>query len=203
MIGDFKMKKSILIIIMAAVLVTFVGCNKTDEVKPNSSQPAPSQETPNTNEDENNTSDVQSEITLEETINKIYDVKKPELSLGEIPVDLANADSVKSFTGLTDTSKVKDVAASEAMIGSQAYSLVLIQVKDATDAKGVAEQVLNGIDQRKWICVEADDMQVVAQGDVIMMFMVSSELSETVTSAQIVDAFKQVRGGKLDIELKK
>lgn len=196
MIGDFKMKKSILIIIMAAVLVTFVGCNKTDEVKPNSSQPAPSQETPNTSDD-------QSEITLDETINKIYDVKKPELSLGEIPVDLVNADSVKSFTGLTDTSKVKNVAASEAMIGSQAYSLVLIQVKDASDAKGVAEQVLNGIDQRKWICVEADDMQVVAQGDVIMMFMVSSELSETVTSAQMVDAFKQVRGGKLDIELKK
>nr|WP_308742894.1 hypothetical protein [uncultured Anaerocolumna sp.] len=136
-------------------------------------------------------------------IKKIYEIKEPGLMLDNKSVDLSNEDSVKYYTGLSDSSKVKKIAASEAMILSHAYSLVLVQLNDASDAEKVAKEMLNGIDTRKWICVGADDLQVVSSDDVIMLFMVSSTLEENVTSQQIVDAFKEVSGGKLDIELKK
>lgn len=162
------------------------------------------------NDTENNNSTDTQDTTGNETksellsiIQQIYDIKTPDLALGDIPVDVTNLDSVKYYTGLTDVSQVKDIAVSEAMIGSQAYSLVLVQLNQTKDAESVANEILKGIDQRKWICVEADDLQVVAQDDVIMLFMVSSQLKDVVTSQQIVDAFKEVRGGELNIELTK
>jgi hypothetical protein len=136
-------------------------------------------------------------------IDKIYEIKEPGLKLANTLIDLSNTDSIKYYTGLSDSSKIKEIAASETMIGSQAYSLVLVQLNDASDAEKVAKDMLNGIDPRKWICVGADDLQVVSHDDVIMLFMVSSTLEEKVTSRQIVDAFKEVCDGKLDIELKK
>ncbi|WP_313129700.1 hypothetical protein [Anaerocolumna sp.] len=143
------------------------------------------------------------EKDLLDIIKKIYEIKDPGLRLDNASVDLSNEDSVKYYTGLTDSSKVKKIAASEAMILSHAYSLVLVQLNDVGDAEKVANDMLNGIDTRKWICVGADDLQVVSHDDVIMLFMVSSTLEESVTSKQIVAAFKEVSGGKLDIELKK
>ena len=50
-----------------------------------------------------------------------------------------------------------------------------------------------GIDPRKWICVEADDVQVVSYGDVVMLIMVDS--TSGLTSQSFVDAFAQVCGG--------
>ena len=140
---------------------------------------------------------------LSSMIKEIYKVKNPRLMVADIPVDLNNSDSVKYYTGLSDASKIKEAVASEAMIGSQAYSLVLVQLNDEKDAETIADEMLKGIDTRKWICVEADDLQVVGHDDVIMLFMVSSALKENVTSKQMVDAFKEVCDGELDIELKK
>lgn len=151
---------------------------------------------------DNNKQDAKDKDLLD-IIKKIYEIKDPGLRLDNKSVDLSNADSVKYYTGLSDSSKVKKIAASEAMILSQAYSLVLVQLNDAGDAENVAKDMLNGIDTRKWICVGADDLQVVSHDDVIMLFMVSSTLEESVTSQQIVDAFKEVNDGKLDVELKK
>lgn len=151
---------------------------------------------------DNNKQDAEDKDLLD-IIKKIYEIKDPGLRLDNKSVDLSNADSVKYYTGLSDSSKVKKIAASEAMILSQAYSLVLVQLNDAGDAENVAKDMLNGIDTRKWICVGADDLQVVSHDDVIMLFMVSSTLEESVTSQQIVDAFKEVNDGKLDVELKK
>ncbi len=136
-------------------------------------------------------------------ISELYQIKQPELMLGSITVDLQDQDNLQYYTGLTDSSLVKDVAVSEAMMSSQAYSLVLVQVKDPADAKLVAEEMLAGIDPVKWICVEADDLQIVTQGDIVMLFMVSSSLSDTVTSQDMVAAFEQVRGAKPDLALKK
>ncbi len=140
---------------------------------------------------------------LSDIINKIYEEKPLDLRLETSTVDIADTEKLKYYTGLTDASLVKEAAVSEAMITSQAYSLVLVRVKEAGDAEKVAKEMLNGIDQRKWICVMADDLKVAARGDVIMLIMVESQMADTVTSDQIVDAFKTVCGGQLDQTLTK
>lgn len=193
-------KKMIYILVIAIIALSILAsCNTT---KPeNSISPNPSESvSPGTTETPA-TQEPQEQLTLEQIIEKIYEIKNPELMLGEIPVDLTDADSVKYFTGLSDLSKVKEIAVSETMIGSQAYSLVLVRTKDAADTESVAKEMLNGINQVKWICVDADDLQVVAKGDVIMLFMISSAMDDLVTSEQMVDAFTQVVG-TLDVQFK-
>lgn len=140
---------------------------------------------------------------LTDIINKIYEQKDTGLMLETSKIDLADKDVLKYSTGLTDASLIKEGAASEALISSQAYSLVLVRVNDSKDTKTVAQQMLDGIDQRKWICVEADDLKVAALGDTIMLVMVSSAMEDGVTSGQLVDAFKTVCGGNLDFTLEK
>lgn len=138
---------------------------------------------------------------LSSIIDKIYENKPVDIAVETTAVDLTNADFLKYNTGLDSADKIKEVSVSEAMMTSTAYSLVLIRVNDSTDAEEVAKAVKEGIDPRKWICVEADDLSVVAYGDVVMLVMVDSSLADSVTSRQIVDAFKTVCGGDLTVDL--
>lgn len=139
--------------------------------------------------------------TPSEIIAKIYANRPVDLKVGTTALDLSSADTVKYVTGLSDASKVKAAAYSEAMMGSQAYSLVVVRAKDKKDTKSIAQAMASGIDQRKWVCVEADDLSVAAFDDLIMLFMVDSALSDTVTSREMVSAFKSVCGGNLDLSI--
>ena len=135
------------------------------------------------------------EGTPAEIIEKIYEqYPVADLPLGTIEIDLADADAVKMFTGLDSADKIDSAAASESMMGAQAYSLVVVRVKDAADAASVAEEMMNGIDQRKWICVEADDLRVAAAGDVVVLMMVSSQHADVVTAEGIIGGFEAVAG---------
>ncbi len=148
------------------------------------------------------------EGTLEEIIARIYEQHPVELALGAIPVDLTDTSedglwTLTRFTGLETAEGITEVAVSEAMIGSVAYSMVLVRAEDAANTKAVAEAMKAGIDPAKWICVIADDMAVCGYGDVAMLVMLGSELgAEIGTTAQdLVDAFQTVCGGQLDFVL--
>lgn len=135
---------------------------------------------------------------LSDIVEQIYGITDPQIGVGTIEVDLSDADVVKMYTGLDSTDSIREAVASEPMISSQAYSLVLVRTNSAEDAATVAAEMKAGINPAKWICVEADDLQVVACGDVVLLIMVSSQLS--VTSQDIVDAFREVCGGTLTVE---
>lgn len=173
------MKKKIAPLLAVVLMLVLGGCGETPPAEGNGGFDGP----------------------LEALVERIYEEKDPGIGVGEIEIDLADAEAVQMFTGLSDASAVEEVAVSEALIGSQAYSLVLVRVADVKDARSVAEAMRDGIDPWKWICVGADDVQVVASGDVVMLIMVSSELSDSVTSKEIVEAFETVTGGALDIAL--
>ena len=89
-------------------------------------------------------------------------------------------------------------AASIAIVASGCTSAYFSQVSTyddlyAThDVKAIAEGMKNGIDPRKWICVEADDLKVAGFGDVVMLIMVNSDSGMTAQS--FVDAFAKVAG---------
>ena len=136
-------------------------------------------------------------------IEKIYAKKTVELPLGTTELDLSDGEMFTAVTGLASSDKVKEAAYSESMIGSQAYSMVVVRVKKSKDAATVADEMLNGINPAKWICVEADDVRVAAYDDLVMLIMVSSQLEETVTGKEIVSAFKKVCGGSLDVSKKR
>ena len=137
------------------------------------------------------------EGTMEELLNKTIEQRPVEFMGGVIPVDLTDASedglwAIKSYTGLDSAENITEAAAFEPMMGSIAFSMVLVRVADGAGAKAVAESMKSGIDTRKWICVEADDLKVAGFGDVVMLIMVNSDSG--MTSQSFVDAFAKVAG---------
>lgn len=139
------------------------------------------------------------EGTPEEIIDKIYAefAAQPEFPVMSMNLADMDAEAFPMYTGLADNSKVKEAAFSEAMMGSQAYSMVIVRLNDAADSEAVATEMVNGIDTRKWICVEADDLVVAAYGDVVMLYMVDSTFG--LPSSNAVEAFNTVCGGEATV----
>lgn len=176
------MKKILALFLAAMMAFGFAACNK----------PA---------DDNNGGSGVS--MSLNEIIDAVYKKNPIDLSLETDSVDISNADMLNAFTGLDSADKIKEAVVSEPMMGSQAYSFVLVRVKDAADAEEVANAMINGINPRKWICVEADDVRVMVKGDVVALYMVDSEFGDEMSGDGIEAALTEVLGGSLDKVIKK
>ena len=139
--------------------------------------------------------------SMEELLYKVIEQRPVEFTGGVIPVDLTDTSeegkwTLKSYTGVEDASQFTEVSAFEPMMGSLAFSMVMVRTAAGVDAKTVAESMKAGIDPRKWICVEADDLKVAGIGDVVMMIMVST--TGNMTAQSFVDAFQTVAGRSCD-----
>ena len=140
--------------------------------------------------------------TLTEIVDMIYRQHPMELSLVTMDVALEDAYAVKSYLGLDSGDKIAEAVTSESGFGSQAYSLVLCRVKDPADAQNVARQMFDGIDRRRWICVEADDLMVSAFGDLVLLVMIDSAYAEMATAQQLTNAFASINGTGAELTLK-
>ena len=136
------------------------------------------------------------EGTLEEILNKVVEQNPVEFMGGVMPVDLADPDAVFYMTGLNSADGITEAAVFEPMMGSIAFSMVMVRVAEGTEAKTVAEAMKNGINTRKWVCVEANDLMIATYGNVAMLIMVDS--NNGMTAQSFVDAFQTVCGAQLD-----
>lgn len=206
------MKKYIsLILVLTLMLAALAGCGgKNEETQPETTVPvaqttepvveeteAPEAETPETDVP------VADDNSMKAVIQAIYDNHAPlELMLDTIPNEYFPIESIMEsityYTGLADGSKIAEIAISEPMMG-QAYSLVAIKVNNADDAAAVAQEMYDNIDQRKWVCVEADTKVAAYIGDTVIFFMVNSSFADQVTPESIVDAFKASVNGEVTV----
>ncbi len=132
--------------------------------------------------------------SMEELAEKIYENHAPiALNTMTAAVDITDGNMLKYQTGLSSGDKLSEAVVSEAMMG-QPYSLVLARVKDAADAAAVAQEMYDNIDQRKWICVEADTKTAAYCEDIVMLFMVGSDFSDSATTESMVEAFQKTCG---------
>lgn len=136
---------------------------------------------------------LQLDVELSELLDKMYAIKGPDFDVETDTVDFDDEYAVSSYTGLTmdDVKKLDAAIVSEPMMGSQAYSLVLVRLKDKADAADIAQKMADGIDPRKWVCVEADELTVVSKDNIIMLFMADHELY---SMDDAVAAFTEVCG---------
>ena len=183
--------KKLIALLLALVMMTavFAGCNKENT------------------EGEGGAADAGKtpiDGTMESVVNTIIEKNPVEFMGGIMPVDLTDTSedglwAIKSYTGLENGEKLKDIAVYEPMMGSMAFSMVLVRVNDAADAKTVAQEMSDNIDTRKWICVEANEKIVVGYCDVVMLIMLDS--NNGLTAQSFVDAFKTVCPGELDFTI--
>ena len=136
---------------------------------------------------------LQLDAELSELLDKMYAIKGPDFDVETDTVDFDDEYAVSSYTGLTmdDVKKLDAAIVSEPMMGSQAYSLVLVRLKDKADAADIAQKMADGINPRKWVCVEADELTVVSKDNIIMLFMADHELY---SMDDAVAAFTEVFG---------
>lgn len=144
------------------------------------------------------------EGTMEETVNKIMQENPVEFMGGVTPLNLEDTSeegkwALKNYTGLDSAEKLTDAAVYEPMTGSQAFSLVLVRVADAADAKTVAQQMKDNINPAKWICVTADEVMAAGYGDTVLFIMLDSDMGKTAQS--YVDAFQKICGGEPDFTI--
>lgn len=206
------MKKLIsLTLVLTMMLTLLVGCGgKPEETQPETTEPiiettapvieeteAPDAEAPETD------APVADDNAMKAVIQAIYDNHAPiELMLDTLPNEYMPIETVMEsityYTGLADGSKIAEIAISEPMMG-QAYSLVAVKVANADDAAAVAQEMYDNIDQRKWICVEADTKVAAYIGDTVIFFMVNSSFADQVSTESIVEAFRTAVNGEVTV----
>ena len=118
---------------------------------------------------------------LEDLMTKVYDgIKEEELPMMLQNIELTEED-IEYYIGTKDI-KWKEAVVSESGVGSIAHSVVLIRMdenasqKDIEDAKTKIKENAN---PRKWICVEAENVFVESNGDLIVLIM-SDAKAETI-----------------------
>lgn len=187
--------KKILAIVLAltVVLVCFAACgNKTDTNATPTDAPETTVAGEETTAPAEDTADA---LDIHTIIGKLYEANPVEFPADTygIDIDLADADAVNAYTGLTDASLIKEAVFSESMIGAQAYSLVIVRAADGADVEAIKTAMFNGINTRKWVCVEADQLTVASTGDLVILCMVGSELIADFDTT-MVNSFADVAG---------
>lgn len=136
---------------------------------------------------------------LENIINSIYEKANIELPmLMTNVVEVSDVEAVTSFTGLKSNENIEQVVVSEPMMTSQAYSLVLVKVKEGADVESIKKEMVDNIDTRKWICVTADKLYATNHTNLICLVMSREELAKP-----IYNTFKEVVEQKVGTELER
>lgn len=124
--------------------------------------------------------------TLEEIMDKVY-ATVPE---DQKPMMLMNVevteDNVEMYLGTSDI-EFEEALASESATGSIAHSVVLVRVKDNANVEQIKEKIEDSINPRKWICVEAEEVEVESKGNLIILIM-----SSEVNAEKIETEFKKL-----------
>lgn len=118
------------------------------------------------------------EGTLGEIMTKIYkDIPSEELPMLETINVLEMApDNIEYYIGTKDI-EYEDIAASEPMMSSVAYSVVLVRMKDGADIENAKKEIKETVNPRKWMCVEVaeEDVIIKNKGNLIILIMVADE----------------------------
>lgn len=160
------------VIIVAIVAVVVIAMNR--ETKPKSNLP-----------------EINSSEDLIALVEKIYEGQEDKLfpSIETREVDVSDEMLINAVTGLTNGENLEFAVASEPMITSQAYSLVLVKVKDGVDPNEIAKEMNEKINTRKWICVAAEKAYTTSSGNVVCLVMSSEDIAKP-----IYEKFKELAG---------
>ena len=115
---------------------------------------------------------------LGEIMTKIYeDIPTDELPmLSTFNVLEMQPDNIEYYIGTKDI-EYEDIAVSEPMISSIAYSVVLVRMKDGADIEAAKTKIKESVNPAKWVCVEVqkEDVIVKSKGDLIILIMIDDK----------------------------
>ena len=123
------------------------------------------------------------ERNVEGSLEKIMDKLYATIPEDQRPMMLMNVEvneeNVEMYLGTSDI-EYEEALASESATGSIAHSVVLVRVKDNANVELIKEKIENSVNPRKWICVEADEVEVESKGNLIILIMSSESNAEKI-----------------------
>ena len=155
------MKKLAYALVVALVLVT--GCGKEEK------------------KNETNNNDTVFSANLEDYAAKLYEgvaEKNLPMMLGNLEL---TEEDIEYYIGTKDIKWEKAIA-SESMVGAIPHSVVIIRMsEDATekDYEDAMTKIKENANPRKWVCVEAENVYVERNGNLIALIM-SNDLADTI-----------------------
>lgn len=196
-----KLNKTSLLALALAASISLAACGapaseeSTDTPAPTATPEASTPEDSSESTGDMGVAEVaEPDSELSALVDSIYEAYPVELMMMQTTaIDLDDESWLTYNTGLTaEQAELVDAGVkSESLTGSQAYSLVLLRVKDAADAQNVADAMLENIDPAKWVCVMADQQRVVTFDDKVLFVMASSELTDV---NALIDALPEALG---------
>ncbi len=196
------MKKIIALILVAVMLTALASCAKNPGNGSSSSSSSTSATTESTKNEQTTetteTTTANNPVTppekkeLADIISATYE--KHPISIGvsteQLDPSEMDADTIRYLASVTGVDKISEFCVSGPLMAPPAYEMVVVRVKNASDAEAVAKEMLENSDPGKWICVRAEAVRIGVCGDTIMMVMSSAE-----EAGALISAFGEVCGG--------
>lgn len=142
---------------------------------------------------------IESTANMKNLIDSIYksaNVELPSLETNEI--DMSDNDTVSTYTGSQDNSNIESIVVSEPLISSQAYSLVVMKLKNSADVEKVKQNIYDNVNMSKWICVSAEKLYITNYNNIVFYVMSDEDWAQPVYTA-----FKTYVNNKNGSELEK
>ena len=118
---------------------------------------------------------------MENLVNTLYEGLEDKLpKLATNVVDVTDINAVTYSTGLTSNENLEYVVVSEPLMSSQAYSLVLVKVKDGVNANEIAKEMSEKVNTNKWVCVSAEKVYATNSDNLVCLVMASEEWAKPV-----------------------
>ena len=146
-------KKLFALILVCTTILTLTGCGEKNV--------------------EGSLEDIMKSINTH-TYEGLADDEKPMLM--DIDVLKDASDNIEYYIG-TDEIEYEEIYASEPMMSSIAYSVVLVRMKDGADIEAAKTEIKENVNPRKWMCVDVpkDKVIVKSKGDLIILIMVADD----------------------------
>ena len=135
---------------------------------------------------------------LKNMINTIYNELGDTLPALDFQNIDSSTESFKYYTGLSDSSNVEFFVVSEPLMNAQAYSLVVLKVKDTSKIETMKQEMYNNINMAKWVCVSAEKLYITNSDDIIFMVMASDNWA-----TPVYNGFKKYVNNNIGKELTK
>jgi len=157
------MKKFLAIVLAALLAVTLISCAKDD-----------------VEENKTDVVEIYENVDLVAVADSLYDGIAEDQRPFVMSMPLTNEDF--EFFTFVPYEEGLEAVANEPMMSSIAHSVVLVKAPTAEKAQELAAAMKENCDPRKWMCVEADIVEGVTNGNIAMLLMTTTEggMSETI-----------------------
>ncbi len=146
----------------------------------------------------NNVSEFKTADDVKKMVKSIYSELGDTLPSLEFQDINDSTEAWKRYTGLSDSSNVDFIVISEPLMNAQAYSLVVLKVKDTSKIESMKQEMYDNINMAKWICVSAEKLYITNSNDIIFMVMASDDWA-----TPVYNSFKKYVNNNIGKELTK